>query len=68
MSDGVPRCPAPGAIRARRRATSSTGTSVLGALKDVEQSAKRLGAVGFIRKPFELDDVVSEVGRAMSGS
>lgn len=41
---------------------------LLSALKDIEESAKRLGAVAFIRKPFELDEVSAQIERCIAGS
>jgi CheY-like chemotaxis protein len=52
----------------RRAAKPAASLILLSALKDVEQSAKRLGAVAFIQKPFEIDEVVQLIERCISAS
>ncbi len=50
----------------RRLATPPASLVLLSAIRDVEESAKRLGAAAFIRKPFELEDVVAQIERCIS--
>jgi CheY-like chemotaxis protein len=52
----------------RRVAKPPASILLLSALKDVEESAKRLGADGFIRKPFELAEVTAAVERCIADS
>lgn len=52
----------------RRVADPPASLIVLSAIKDAEESAKRVGAAGFIRKPFELDDVVAQIERCIAAS
>lgn len=52
----------------RRVAKPPASLVLLSAIRDVEESAKRLGAVAFIRKPFELEDVVAEIKRCIAVS
>lgn len=52
----------------RRVAKPPASLILLSAMRDIEESAKRLGAAGFIRKPFELDDVYSVIERCISSS
>jgi CheY-like chemotaxis protein len=52
----------------RRVAKPPASILLLSALKDVEESAKRLGADGFIRKPFELTEVSAAIERCISDS
>lgn len=52
----------------RRVARPHASIVLLSAIKDVEESAKRLGAAGFVRKPFQLDDVVEQIERCIAAS
>ncbi len=52
----------------RRAASPPASLILLSALKDIEENAKRLGASGSIRKPFELDEVTAQIERAISAS
>jgi two-component system chemotaxis response regulator CheY len=33
--------------------------------ESMQEEAKKLGALGYIRKPFKIDDVVSELEKAL---
>lgn len=50
----------------RRAAKPAASLILLSALKDIEGSAKRLGAAAFIQKPFDLDEVVETIERCIS--
>lgn len=50
----------------RRQARPPASVILLSALKDVEESAKRLGADGFVKKPFELSEVVGQIERCLA--
>jgi CheY-like chemotaxis protein len=52
----------------RRAAKPAASLILLSALKEIEESAGRLGAAAFIRKPFELDEVVQVIERCISPS
>ncbi len=52
----------------RRLAKPPASLILLSALKDAEDSAKRMGASAFIQKPFELDEVIAQVERCISSS
>ncbi len=52
----------------RRQARPPASVILLSALKDVEQSARQMGAAGFIKKPFELDTVVVQIESCIAGS
>lgn len=52
----------------RRQARPPASVILLSAIKDVEESAKRLGAAGFVKKPFDLSDVVTQIERCMAQS
>lgn len=52
----------------KRTAKPPASLIVLTALKDGEESAKRIGAVGLIRKPFELDEVTAAIDRCISSA
>lgn len=52
----------------RRVAKPAASILLLSALKDVEESARRLGADGFIRKPFELAEVTAAIERCIADS
>lgn len=41
---------------------------LLSATRDVEESAKRLGADGYLQKPFELSAVVNAIERCIASS
>jgi DNA-binding response OmpR family regulator len=52
-----------------RRVTKPPASLILlSALKDIEESAKRLGAAAFIRKPFELEEVTAQIERCIAAS
>jgi CheY-like chemotaxis protein len=50
----------------RRAAKPAASLILVSALKEIEESAARLGAAAFIRKPFELDEVVQVIDRCIS--
>lgn len=52
----------------RRRADPAASLILLSATKDIEESARRIGAAAFISKPFELTDVVSKIERCITAS
>jgi CheY-like chemotaxis protein len=52
----------------RRVAKPAASLIVLSAIKDAEESAKRIGAAAFIRKPFELDEVTAQIERCIAAS
>lgn len=52
----------------RRVAKPPASLILLSAMKDIEDSAKRLAASAFIRKPFELDEIVAQIERCISAS
>lgn len=52
----------------RRQARPPASVILLSALKDLEDSAKRLGADGFLKKPFDLADVVTQLERCLAQS
>jgi len=52
----------------RRLADPPASIVLLSALRDIEQSARQLGADGFISKPFEISEVVSTVSRCLARS
>jgi FixJ family two-component response regulator len=37
-------------------------------MRDIEESARRIGAASFIQKPFELTDVVAKIERCIAAS
>jgi CheY-like chemotaxis protein len=52
----------------RRQATPAAAVILLSAIRDLEESARRIGAVGYISKPFELTDVVSKIERCIAAN
>ena len=52
----------------RRQATPAASLILLTALKDIEESARRIGAATFIQKPFELTDVLTKIERCIAAS
>jgi CheY-like chemotaxis protein len=52
----------------RRQAKPAASLILLTALKDIESSAKRIGASAYIQKPFDLDDVVAKIESCISAS
>lgn len=52
----------------RRIPTPPASLIVLSATRDIEQSARRLGAAAFIRKPFEVDEVKAAIERCIASS
>jgi two-component system, chemotaxis family, chemotaxis protein CheY len=52
----------------KRTAKPPASLVVLSALREAEESAKRIGAVAVIRKPFELDEVTAIIERCIAES
>jgi len=52
----------------RRQAKPAASLILVSAMKDIEESARRIGAATFIQKPFELTDVVSKIERCIAAS
>ena len=53
-------------VRALRAMPNATAPIVIfSAVPNVEDHAAHLGAVGWINKPFDLDDLISTVNRAL---
>jgi two-component system chemotaxis response regulator CheY len=52
----------------RRQAKPAASLILISALKDIEESARRIGAATFIQKPFELTDVLSKIQRCIATS
>jgi CheY-like chemotaxis protein len=52
----------------RRQATPAASVILLSAIRYLEESARRIGAVGYISKPFELTDVVSRIERCIAAN
>ncbi|MDE3112024.1 MAG: response regulator [Chloroflexota bacterium] len=52
--------------RYRKQAKPPASVILLSALKDVEENAKRLGADGYVKKPFDLSDVVTKIERCLA--
>jgi two-component system chemotaxis response regulator CheY len=53
-------------VRACRAMPNPTAPIVVfSAMRNIKDHAARLGAVGWIAKPFDLDDVISTVSRAL---
>lgn len=52
----------------RRVAKPPASIVLLSALREVEESAQRVGADAFIKKPFDLDQVVGVIERCIAGS
>lgn len=52
----------------RRQARPPASLILLSAIKDVEENAKRLGAAGYVRKPFDLTEVVAHIERCIAQS
>jgi CheY-like chemotaxis protein len=52
----------------RRQATPAASLILLSAMKDIEESARRIGAASFIQKPFELDDIITHIERCVAAS
>ncbi len=52
----------------RRVARPPASIVILSAVRDIEESARRLGADGSVRKPFELDEVVEQIERCIAAS
>ncbi len=52
----------------RRQAKPPASVILLSALKDVEDNAKRLGAAGFVKKPFDLGEVAFQIERCLAQS
>ena len=53
-------------VRAYRAMPNATAPIVVfSAMPNVEEHATRLGAGGWITKPFDLDDLISSVNRAL---
>ena len=52
----------------RRQVKPAATLILLSALKDIEGSAKRIGAAAYIQKPFELSDVFAKIESCISAS
>jgi len=52
----------------RRVAKPPASLILITAIKDIEESAKRIGASAYIRKPFELDEVIAQIQRCVAAS
>jgi CheY-like chemotaxis protein len=52
----------------RRQAKPPASLILLSAMRDIEESARRIGAASFIQKPFELTDVVAKIERCIAAS
>ena len=52
----------------RRVAKPPASLILISAIKDIEESAKRIGASAYIRKPFELDEVIAQIQRCVAAS
>jgi CheY-like chemotaxis protein len=52
----------------RRQARPPASVILLSALKDIEESARQIGAAGFIRKPFELEEVFAQIESCIAAS
>ena len=52
----------------RRTAKPAASLILLSALKDIEESAKRIGAAAWVQKPFELDHVVSTIEHCIAAN
>ena len=48
--------------------TSDIPIVLMSALPDVDQIAAQLGAAGYLKKPFELDDLLAVVKRALGSA
>jgi CheY-like chemotaxis protein len=52
----------------RRMADPPASIVLLSAVKDLEATAKRLGAEGFVRKPFEIEELTAVVQRCLASA
>ena len=52
----------------RRIAKPPASVILLSAIRDLEESASRIGAAAWIAKPFELDEVVQKIERCIAAS
>src|SRR5437899_2340762 len=52
----------------RRLAKPAASLILLSAVRDLEESAQRIGAAAYISKPFELTDVVSKIERCIAAN
>jgi CheY-like chemotaxis protein len=52
----------------RRQTRPAASLILLSAMKDIEESARRIGAASFIQKPFELTDIVSKIERCIAAN
>ena len=52
----------------RRQAKPPASLILVSAMKDIEESARRIGAATFIQKPFELTDVLSKIDHCIAAS
>jgi CheY-like chemotaxis protein len=48
--------------------TSDIPIVLMSGMPDVDQSAAQLGAAGYLKKPFELDDLLAVVKRALGSA
>jgi CheY-like chemotaxis protein len=52
----------------RRMADPPAAIVLLSAVKDLEATAKRLGAEAFVRKPFQLEELTAAVQRCLAST
>ena len=52
----------------RRQAKPAASLILLTAMKDIEESARRVGAAAYIQKPFELTEVVSKIEHCIAAN
>lgn len=52
----------------RRQAKPGASLILLSAMRDIEESAQRIGAASFVQKPFELTDIVGKIERCITVS
>ena len=52
----------------RRQADPGASLILLSAIRDLEESARRMGAAAHISKPFELTDVVAKIERCIAAN
>lgn len=52
----------------RRMADPPASIVLLSAVKDLEATAKRLGAEGFVRKPFQIEELTAAVQRCLASA
>jgi CheY-like chemotaxis protein len=52
----------------RRQAKPAASLILLSGTRDIEESARRIGAVAYISKPFEITEVVSKIERCIAAN